>query len=330
MHFETEAYPAHWRTDTNIEQAFEVVKSQRQIIWAATAELACRSVVQNAAEQLDAGKTLMRPIPDEYQRSIDTKYPAASPTLKRLLSTVYAWFRPAFAEVFQKAKNGEMPHAAIADAGTDIQPVYKWLQHAWLSKSTHPVARAQNALRCRGRLVAIMPSYQAAVVDSLESNVGHAAAFLLGRGVAHGTINPPYTRRELVIQQLGTMADMSSVTRSTSRPILIETGTMLGLYSEWEEGKLSAAEFHALASGLGHSAVGACLHHSLADGRWQRPGHCPADVRFMQLDKFTTPPSVLLKKLGFNSIPKDMSMTHLLLAMTTDVTDRTAFVNWPN
>lgn len=330
LHFEAEAYPAYQDIDTSIEQAFEVIKSQRQVVWAATAELACRSVTQSAVEHLDAGKSLLRPIPNTYQGLAGDEYSAASPTLKKLLRTVYAWFKPAFDEVFQKAEDGEMPYAAVVEVGTDIQPVYKWLQHAWLGKSAQPVARAQNALRGRRRLTPILSSYQEAVVDSLTANISHTAALLLGRGVAHSATNPPGTRRDFATRQLEVMADVSSVTRSASRPILLESEAMLDLYSRWEQGGLSAAEFHTLASQLGHSTPDACLHHSLANGRWERPGHCAADVRFVEPNKFTAPPATLLKKLGFNSIPKDISLTHLLLAMTTDIADGTAFTNWPS
>jgi len=322
-------------TDTHADlgQAFEIIRSQHQIIQASMGELASRRIVQTMAEQLDANGSLLRQPPYDHD-TIDRETSASSPspTLQKLLHIQNSYFSSAYDEVFKKAREGRMPYAAIVEVGSEVNQVYRWLEHDWAQSARTPHARNTHYARLRGGLPPMKAaSLQEAVKGPFRRNLLVAAAALIGRGVAHDRSGSPAPKADFIGEELEEVSRLSSTVWAVSFPILKQTSDLLRLYSEWERGEISASEFHRQTSDKRFAGESAFYHKSLKDGPAAKPGHCSADVAFTDIDAFPVAPMDLLGRFGLElSQHIRPSLTHLLFGGMWEIGKGTTLRHWPD
>lgn len=328
------ANPADY-TDAHADlgQAFEIIRSQHQIIQASIGELASRRIVQTMTERLDTNNSLLRQPPYGHD-TIDEEASAISPspTLQKLLYIQNGYLYPAYDEIFMKARKGHMPHAAIVEVGSDVNRVYRWLEHAWAQSARTPHAKNTHYARLRGDLPPMKAaSLQEAVKGPFRRNLFVAAAALIGRGVAHDLSGNPASKTDFISEEFEEMSRLSSTVWAVSFPILKQTSGLLRLYSQWERGEISASEFYKQASDKRFAGEAAFYHKSLKDGQSPKGGHCSADVAYSNTDAFPVAPRALLKRFGIE-LPQNVrpSLTHLLLGGMFEIGKGTIFQHWPD
>lgn len=123
------------------------------------------------------------------------------------------------------------------------------------------------------------------------------------------------------------MTAFSSIGTIVSAPILrrlLRTGND---YSKWQLGNISAADFYARNQDLPEGKD--CYHASLVEGPWKKPGYCTSDLS-VNRRVFPVLPETFLKQLGIDRVPKQITMTRLLLAALISVANETVYRQWPD
>ncbi len=317
----------------DLGRAFEIVRSQHQIIQASMGELASHQIVRTMTERLDADGSLLYQPPygrDTIDKEASDLLP--SPTLRNLLYIQNDYFLPAYDEMFTKAREGHMPHAAIVQVGSEVNKVYRWLEYAWAKDTCSPHARNTHEVRSRGRLPPMKAaSLQEAVKGPFRRNLFVAAAALIGRGIAHDRSGSSTSKADFISEEFEEVSRLSSTVWAVSAPVLRQGPELLRLYSRWERSEISASEFYAQASDKTYAGEAPYYHKSLKNGRSPREGHCSADVPYADIDAFPVAPTRLLERFGVE-LPQHVrvSLTHLLLGGMLEIGKGTLFRHWPD
>lgn len=325
--FTDQAFPHYRDKELNVDRRYEILRCQRQIIGAAVGELASRQVIIDLDSCLNGGRDLLS-VNQIGKEAANNKCPTASPMLENLLQVQYSRFLPAYMQVFGEAKGGVTPYAAILSVGNEMQGEYLSTQEEWLRHSNQPLAKVRREFYAKDGS-GLNSELESDLLDSVFRNIKQAIAMCIGKGIAHDRSGLTCSKREFVSGQFAEMSSISSVTNSVSRPIFNNYDTLLEHYSAWEKGAISQAVFLSVPVVPGLCRPEAHYDKSVQGGRWEAAGHCHADVAYVKQEEFSISPTELLPRLGINSMPSsEISMSHLVLASTLSVADRTIYAHW--